>query len=438
MQRWLRYFYGCLAVLTLTVISALGLAPATVLAYWDNLGGRPALTLTGGDENGDGATFLDEEGNPRSFIGDYTPVFNSITNNPNYGDERNFVTALAIDQDIHGAWNSNTITAEDGKVYLVRIYVHNNNPNGEDATATDTKVAFSIPTASDSQIEVGGWLNSSNANATQIYDGITFQAPDDQPFHLEYVYGSATLYNNGFAGPSGTGFPDDSIVTNASGGGALIGYEDFDGRIPGCFKYTQLVCIKVKVIYDYEFTVDVKVRLAGTEDEFAETIEAEVCDKVEFQIHYQNTAPVSENNTEQNERNIQHSVMIRDVLPDNMVYVPNSTYLYNSNYRDGTLLTPDGDLFTRAINIGNYGPQSNGYVRFTAEVVDKSLAVDKNVLVNWAQATVSSTVHQDHAKTRVQKPETAKTVIRIIILGIIILCLIDIVRLRHKLRQLRQ
>lgn len=408
--------YMLLAAMVLSMAETL--IPMNALAYWDNLGGRPALTLTGGDENGDGATFLDEEGNPRSFIGDYTPVFNSIVNNQNYGDERNFVTARAIDQDIHGAWNSNTITAEDGKVYLVRMYVHNNNPNGEDATATDTKVAFSIPTASDSQIEVGGWLNSSNANATQIYDGITFQAPDGQLFHLEYVYGSATLYNNGFAGPSGTGFPDDSIVTNASGGGALIGYEDFDGRIPGCFKYTQIVTIKVKVVYGHEFELDVKVRPAGTHDEFSESIDAKIGDRVEYQIQFTNSAA----------NDIQENVIIRDVLSENMVYIANTTYLYNSNHKDGKQITPDGDLFGGGINIGSYEPNASGWVRFTTEVTDKSLEEGDNVLVNWAQGMVKATIHQDHAKTMVQKPKITHTIIT----GL--LCLLTIIYLLLKLR----
>lgn len=401
------------------------LIPMNVSAYWDNLGGRPALMLTDGDENGDGATFLDEEGNPRSFIGDYTPVFNSIVNNPNYGDERNFVTALAIDQDIHGAWNSNTITAEDGKVYLVRIYVHNNNPNGEDATATDTKVAFSIPTASGNQIEVGGWVNSDNANATQIYDDILFQAPDGRSFHLEYVYGSAMLYNNGFASSSGIGFPDDSIVTNASSGGALIGYEDFDGRIPGCFEYTQIVTIKVKVVYDHEFELDVKVRLAGTHDEFTESVDAKVGDKVEYQIEFHNNTA----------NDVQESVIIRDVLPNNMVYVGNTTYLYNSNHKDGKQIPQDGDLFDGGMNIGNYGPNASGWVRFTAEVIDKSLEEGDNVLVNWAQGMVKATIHQDHAKTMVQKPKITHTIIIGLLCVLLVMCLLTIIYLLLKLRR---
>lgn len=441
MQRQPGHFYVCFAFLILTVISAAALSPVTALAYWDNLGGRPVLTLTGGDEIGDDATFIDEDGNPISFIGDYTPIFNSIVNNPNYGDERNFVSALGVGQDVHAdIWEPNALAVEDGKTYFVRMYIHNDNPNGEAATATGTKAAFSIPEVSGTQIEVGGWINSDNADAIQIYDDVVFQSFNDQPFHLEYVYGSAILWNNGFAGARGAVIMDDAIVTEQTRDvktGALIGYEGFDGKIPGCFEYDQIVGIQVKAVYDYEFEVDVKARLAGTEDEFAETIEAEVGDKIEFQIHYQNTVPVSDN-TEKNERNTQYNVMIRDILPENMVYVAGTTCLNNSNHEDGELLSVDGDIFADGSNIGNYLPGASGWIRFTAEIVDKSLTAGDNTLVNWAQVSVGSMVHQDHTKTVVQKPGTAKIIIRIIIWGVIILCLIDIVRLRRKLRRLRQ
>lgn len=387
----------------------------------------------------DDATFVDEDGNPLSFTGDYTPIFNSIINNPNYGDERNFVSALGVEQDVHAdIWEPNTLAVEDGETYFVRMYIHNDNPNGEAATATGTKAAFSIPEVSGTQIEVGGWINSDNADATQIYDDVVFQSSNGQLFHLEYVYGSAVLWNDGFAGARGAVIMDDAIVTGQTSDvktGALIGYEGFDGKIPGSFEYDQIVSIQVKAIYDYEFKVDVKVRPANTHNEFAETIEAEVGDKVEFQIHYQNTVPVSDNNTEQNERNTQHNVMIRDVLPENMVYVAGTTYLYNSNHEDGALLPADGDIFADGSNIGNYLPGASGWVRFTAEIVDKSLANGDNTLVNWAQGMVSSTIYQDHAAVRVKKPEKAAVIITTVLWVLIVACLSNIIRLYYKLRR---
>lgn len=143
-----------------------------------------------------------------------------------------------------------------------------------------------------------------------------------------------------------------------------------------------------------EFELDVKVRLAGTHNEFVESIDAEVGDRVEYQIQFTNSAA----------NDIQENVIIRDVLPENMFYVANTTYLYNSNHKDGEQITSDGDLFGDGINIGGYKPNVSGWVRFTAEVTDKSLEEGDNILVNWAQGMVKATIHQDHAKTMVQKP----------------------------------
>ena len=145
---------------------------------------------------------------------------------------------------------------------------------------------------------------------------------------------------------------------------------------------------------------------------------SKIGDRVEYQIQFTNSAA----------NDIQENVIIRDVLPENMVYIANTTYLYNSNHKDGKQITPDGDLFGGGINIGSYEPNASGWVRFTTEVTDKSLEEGDNVLVNWAQGMVKATIHQDHAKTMVQKPKITHTIIT----GL--LCLLTIIYLLLKLR----
>ena len=64
-----------------------------------------------------------------------TITFNSISDNPALGgDEKNFVGARQVDSDSN-VWNANTIAAEDGEKYYIRMYVHNDNPGGVDAVA---------------------------------------------------------------------------------------------------------------------------------------------------------------------------------------------------------------------------------------------------------------------------------------------------------------
>jgi len=378
------------------------ITPLTASAYWDDKNGQmPSLWLKDCDASGDHCTLTDMATKTRSFKNDFTPVFNNIYNNSAYGgDEKNFVGAIAT-KDAKGqgtVWTNDTLKVEDGEIYSIRMYIHNDNPNGEKAASTGTSVAFNIPQGSAAKQTIDGYIYSDNAASKMVSDFVTLEAKETgRAFHLEYQYGESLIRNLGYANVDGGVKLDDAVVTNAANKGVKIGYaKEGDGIIPGCFGYTANVVVKVKVVYD-DFTVDKKVRLAGTNDEFTESINAKVGDRVEYKIEYHNTDQVTQND-----------VMIKDYLPNNMVYVSNSTYLRNKNHKNdndgkGMRLLPDGALFTTGVNIGNYTKNSYASVYFTAEVVDKDLACGDNVLVNWVQGTVSNKIHKDHSKVKLTK-----------------------------------
>lgn len=116
------------------------------------------------------------------------------------------------------------------------MYVHNNSLLGRDAVTTNTKVAFSIPSVSAKQVQVNGFISADNASPDEYWDYVNFNS--DSSFHLEYVYGSALLENNGVGANGGIKL-DDTIVTEATKGGVLIGYDDLNGNIPGCYEYAS-------------------------------------------------------------------------------------------------------------------------------------------------------------------------------------------------------
>ena len=123
-------------------VSSATLSPIAVMAWGDSSeGGRRTYTI---DEINAGA------------LGDNI-VMNSIENST-IGDERNFVGARLDngDKGVNNVWNYNEITVEDGKDYIVRLYVHNNNPKGTDAVAEGVTTTFSIDQKSASAIEVNG------------------------------------------------------------------------------------------------------------------------------------------------------------------------------------------------------------------------------------------------------------------------------------------
>ena len=342
-------------------------------------------------------------------------------------NETNFVGArkdTGINAGADNVWQGTEITAEDGETYLVRLYAHNNNPLGEKAIAEDVKVCFYVPYASDTSVIVNGWLTAANATPNEYFDNVIFTSADGNPFHLEYVYGSAFLENNGIAA-SGLSLSDNIVNrTNPNDNQdnwVFIGYDALDGKIPGCYQYANYVGIKVKVVYDYAFTTETKVRLAGDTDKtWKDSVEAKVGDIVEFQLTYCNTSDYT-----------QSQVVIRNVLPSNLHYITGSTKLKNSTYPNGTSLVEDY-LVEDGIRIGSYAQNSKAYVTFTAEIIDEDLAEGSNTLVNWGRATVSQKVLQDYACVILYK-DTKFQITFTVLLSVTIVLLIIIAILLYKM-----
>ena len=322
------------------------------------------------------------------------------------GSELNFVAARKYNNDNNGVknvLNGNTITAEDGQYYIVSMYVHNNNPNGYQAVAEGVKGYFTVPGETANKITVGGVITmnatgSSNSGAnvtadiTKYWDTVDFTS--DHRFHLEYVSGSGLLEANKVdANGNITGGVSAKLSDAIVSTGVMFG-QNLDGKLPGCFKFDNWVGIKVKVVYDEEpeevkFTVDKKVRKAGTKDKFVESIDAKVGDKVQYQIDFHNISTESLKN-----------VTIKDVLPKNAKLVPGTTKLYSSVYPNGQVFS---DNIETGINIGGYAADAHGYVRFEAEIVDNTLACGKNRLINWGLAGVSGKAVKDSADVLVEK-----------------------------------
>lgn len=352
------------------VVLGASLAPTAVFAWGDSANGRPSYTI---EQINDGK------------LGD-TITFNSISNSK-IGDEKNFVGARVASA-TGATWSADTIDVVDGETYLVRLYVHNNSPKGVERIAENVKASFSIPTAVSKELTIVGYLDSSNATPTRYWDEIKFRAKDN--IYLEYVDGSAEFTN----AKMGTVKLPNELITS----GAKLGYEKLDGNIPGCYAYDGVVTIKVKVHTSVAAKLSKTVRIKGTKT-WSESVDAKVGDEVEYQIEYVNLLNEKVND-----------VMIRDVLPTNVEYVNDSTYLYNSNYQSGVLLK-ENTLTTTGINIGSYNTNGNAYIRFTGKVVDKTLACGSNQLVNWANVTVSGSsiknaVYKDDASVMVTKDGT--------------------------------
>ncbi|MBR3320014.1 DUF11 domain-containing protein [Candidatus Saccharibacteria bacterium] len=356
-----------LGVAAVAALAGTTFVATNVSAWGDSDGGRTNYTI---EQINNGA--IDDK-----------IVLNSIADNPDL-NELYFVQARAADA--KNVWNAEDIEVANGKEYVVRLYVHNNNPRGTEMVAKDVFANVNVPTESGKSITVTGTVSASNATPSKVWDEVVFKSSTNT-FHLEYVKGSALIENKGKV--SGTTLSDNLVM-----GGTTIGYDALNGEIPGCFGYASIVTFRVKAVYDYDFSVSKLVRLAG-ETEWKKQVYAKPGDTVEYKITYKNTSDSRE-----------EDVVIFDKLGSNQTYIAGSTKLYNSNYKEGLALKSDGLTTTEGINIGAYDPGAAAVVTFSVKMKDDNLGCGgDNVLRSWAQGYIGhdANMKQDYADVLIYK-----------------------------------
>lgn len=324
--------------------------------------------------------------NPAPYV-----TFDSITDNPNYGDERTFFDAKnATDTSAGGYTDTTNVT--DGEDVLLRIYVHNDaasnlntvpdGKGGYKGVATGASVRVALPTATDTALRANAYIDAANANPGEVSDSVNFAG--STPFQLSYEPGTATMYTN--ADP--TGFKlNDSVVTT----GAPIGYQGPDGVIPGCFQYTGIITMKVKV-KTASFSVSKQVAHIGDKS-YSKSITANPGETVSYELGFNNTGSQTLND-----------VVLRDKLPSNVNMVSKSSVLTNGSHPSGVNLQSDDLTSSNGVNIGDYAAKSNAYLQFKATMpTEDELQCGNNNIVNTVEAWVGNQEETDTATVTVNK-----------------------------------
>lgn len=343
-----------------SILSRLRLAPKrfyALLAIMTAVVAIPAMLNAWGPTR---QTFTIEK--PATYV-----EFNSITNNPNIGDERNFVGIR--EKGTTGLWQDK-VKAQPGKEYVVRMYVHNNAAENLNLMARDVNAMFYLPNTSAKSHQVNGFLRSSNAKTKEIYDHATFTG--DENFKIAYVDGSIKYYNN--ANGNGFNIPD-SLFTSA---GAKLGYKKMDGNIPGCFQYAGYLTFTVRPQFPDKpksnFTIKKEVRKEG--GTFSKTAAVNPGDTVNYRLTFTNTGETTLKN-----------VILKDTLPKGVTYVPGSVQILNAANPGGAYVKDGDKMFSTGVNIGSYTAGSNALVVFNAKVKAKSeLECGKKTLKNVVSA----------------------------------------------------
>lgn len=329
------------------VAAAAIIVPATLFAWGPD---RPTYTIN----------------NPADHI-----TFNSITDNPNIGDERNFVGIR--ENGTNGTWSDN-MTVQPGKEYVVRVYVHNNAATSLNLVAENVTAKVNLPTNTAKSLQVNGFINSTNASPQEVYDHAIFSS--DKDFNLAYQAGTLKFYNNA-SGPNGFTIPE-SVFTSA---GAKLGYDKMDGKIPGCFQYAGFLTFIVKPQFapqpTTDFSINKLVRKDGVGATFAESTNVMPGDTVNYRIEVKNTGDTAISN-----------VIVKDKLPTGMTLIPGTVKVFNANNAGGAYIQDGDKIVTTGVNIGHYSAGSNAFVIFNAKVATNAQlpVCGNNKLTNIASA----------------------------------------------------
>lgn len=161
-------------------------------------------------------------------------MFNAVLNNPTHGDERNFV----LIRDAGKGEFVDTKELQPGHEYEVYNYYHNNATSA--LRAIDTRLTVTLPgiVTPAAPGSISATISSPNATPVTIDDSVTVTAA--APVRVALVPDSAVVHSNGPT--NGTILPD-SVVGN----GTLLGFERFDGTIPGGMEYAGYVLYRIAV-----------------------------------------------------------------------------------------------------------------------------------------------------------------------------------------------
>ncbi len=313
------------------------------------------------------------------------PTFNSITNNPTLGDERNFVRVRKA-----GDTNpdSDEVTLEVGEEYEVAIYYHNNaasnyNASGE-GIAENVRMRTEFPSylEANQSAQVVGFITSSNANPGEIWDSAYLDAKE--PVYLNYVANSAVLHNLGSS--DGTPMSGDALLSDQ---GVLLSYwDDLWGIIPGCNEYGGYLTYRIKVDQP-NFSIDKSVRFKNIpQSNLQSEITVSPGDELEFNIHFKNTGTTE-----------QTSVTFHDLMPEGLTYIKGSTFAWSTRHPEGGE-SPDS-LFGDGLGVGAMIAGEESWVRYYVKVSDSEEIFPCGETEVYNSAYVATNDGKNSAKTKI-------------------------------------
>ena len=332
--------------------------------------------------------------NPADYV-----TFNSMTDNPEIGDESNFVRVRKVgSQDKF----SNNVTVEPGSEYEVFVYYHNNASaklNDGDHRGIAQNVRLRMDKITD-RLEAGhaavikGTISASNATPKEVWSTSYLHAKET--VSLRYVPNSAKLSNSGSL--NGSTLNDDALF--GKDGGTFLGYtKNYWGAIPGCNEYAGYVKFRIKA--DKAGFTGEKMASKENMNDYRTEITVAPGETIDFKLRYKNTGTT-----------IQRGVSAYDLLGTGMTAIPGTTFLKTPRSAG----FEKENLFKNGFNIGDYNAGEEAFITYKVKFSEDEKifpcgdTVTYNnsaiaVLDTTIHSKVKVTVHRDCA----DKPKTPNT-----------------------------
>ena len=303
-------------------------------------------------------------------------TFNSITDNPVLGDERNFVRVAEVGA--NGKF-ADEIKIVPGKEYEVYIGYHNNAASSLNGTAAggkgialDVRISSQFPSAvsASKKGKVSAIISSSNATPTEVWDEAYFTTDSKDDVVLRYVEDSATIYNGGKI--NNTKLAGEYLFSED---GVYIGFNKLSGSLPGCAEYSGHIIYRVRAEQ-----IGAKVTKSASTDgvNFFKVVNPKPGDTVTYKVEFENTGTVDLT-----------KVTFHDKLPSGVTLIPGTTLLVNNANPNGV---------TMADTIGQEGFQTGLYGAGAKATLTYKVKVNDDVVANGVCGTNQfvNTIYVDH------------------------------------------
>ena len=279
-------------------------------------------------------------------------VFNSFTGVPNgIGDERDFLRGVQVGRD--SVWSDPVANVDNDAEVEMKIYIHNNadasinDIEGQPGIARNVTVRADLPDGSAQTQQTTAYIAADNAQPKEIFDTLDVTGKDNGYFELDYIEGSAKMYNH--ENGQTTAIADTLVTTGVN-----------IGDVKGCFEYVREITFRVKVKMPGWMTQKAARLSTESSDKYRKEVNAKIGDRVEWRIWFKNSGTSSLKN-----------VKLVDDLPSHMTVVPGSIKLTNAALPNGytypdTAIQKDGRQIN--IDIGSYAAGADAYVRYATTI----------------------------------------------------------------------